>query len=501
MEHSFTYKKGALSSVMCGVISKVFAFAVSLLVAFYFGADGRTDIYFYLILICALLNGWLQGININLVLPEFMHIRARRDQSAAVDFANFFLYCYLICAAALILVCCFAPEQILGIISAFSPEQVARAQNFAILGAVYFCSFFIMTYLVSLNESYKLFGIYFLSPLNSALPLLFLIATRKLEALFVGYITAYLIQSVACLYRLNKYAAWHFGFKKVAFGKKFLQDFLANQPNTFAWTALLYTPLMLISSLQTGLVSAVNYCRTITDAPLDILTSKVNAVAKVKLTAEAAQKDLDSVRQTLISSDLALSVILIPVCVFTSFFAADIVELLFMRGNFGPHDVLSTSLFLKAFILAIPLVSLSNNIANMFTGMRIVKELVPPYLSLALLYIGLFILGIKYYGPYSYSALFLALYISNTALNVKTAKKYAPFLGYGAHIRHISFLFLISFLCAAFTKYIFSFYEGCVIVRILINGSFFVLLNFAVLFFCGEVKKIGEILQIKWNLR
>ena len=87
------YKKGAALSVAATVAGKVFSFLSSLLLAFYFGATVKTDIYFYLILICAVITGWLSSINVSLVLPEFMHQR-EKSLNSAFNLANCFLYIY-----------------------------------------------------------------------------------------------------------------------------------------------------------------------------------------------------------------------------------------------------------------------------------------------------------------------------------------------------------------------------------------------------------------------
>ena len=129
------YKKGAALSVAATVTGKLFSFLSSLLLAFYFGATGKTDVYFYLILICAVLTGWLSSLNVSLVLPEFMHQR-EKSPNAAINLANFFLYLYI--AAALIF-CAAAyiwPTEILGSISAFSPAEINRSANLLFLSAV-----------------------------------------------------------------------------------------------------------------------------------------------------------------------------------------------------------------------------------------------------------------------------------------------------------------------------------------------------------------------------
>ena len=494
------YKKGAALSVAATITGKIFSFLSSLLLAFYFGATGKTDVYFYLILICAVLTGWLSSLNITLVLPEFMHQREKSPR-AAINLANFFLYIYtgaalMGCAAAY-----FWPSEILGAISAFSPAEIQRSGNLLFLSAVYFFSFFIMSYLIALCESYRMFGIYFLAPLNTLLPLLFLIASKKLEAMFLGYITAYLIQAFICLYLLRKKAAWHFSPAKPEFNKKFIQNFLYSQPGAMVWAAVLYAPLFMISSTQAGMVSAVNYSRMLSDSPTDILTSKVNNVAKVKFTAEAAKKRFAQMSDTVIKTDRAVSVLLIPFCVFTCLFAQEIIIMFFKRGNFTAQDAANTARFLAMFIMAVPFIGYNNNASNVFSALRIIKEITPRYLILGLICTAAFILGVKFYGAYAYPVIFLAMYAVMTVMNIITLKTFAPFIPYGENMLWAIRTMAVSFLCAGAVKYGLAFYHANVFAEIFLKGSAFVLINLAALSLTGDLSYLKQAAGIKWKLR
>lgn len=494
------YKKGAALSVAATVAGKVFSFLSSLLLAFYFGATVKTDIYFYLILICAVITGWLSSINISLVLPEFMHQREKSLKSA-FDLANFFLYIY---AAAALIFCTAAylfPAEILGFISAFSHEETAQAGSLMFLSCVYFFSFFIMTYLTALSESFRLFGIYFLTPLNTLLPLIFLLAFKNLEAMFLGYISAYWIQILFCLYILRRKTGWIFKPGKPEINRKFLINFAYSQPSAFAWAAVLYAPIFMISSTQAGMVSAVNYSRMLSDSPTDILTSKINNVAKVKFTCEAAKNQFEQMAQTIIKTDKFTMLLLVPFCVFTCMFAEDIIIMFFKRGGFTLQDAHNTAKFLAMFIMAVPFIGLNNNISNTFAALRIIKEVTPRYLVLALIFTALFIAGVKYYGAYAYPVLFLAMYAIMTLMNIITLRRFAPFIPYGKHILWIIKMIAISFACAFLGKWIFSFYEGNVFIKIFINGSFFVLVNAAVLYLTGELSEFKKIAGIKWKFQ
>ena len=494
------YKKGAALSVAATITGKVFSFASSLLVAFYFGATVKTDIYFYLILICAIITGWLSSINISVVVPEFMHQREKSPQKASA-LANYFLYIY--CAVAL-LICAAVwmfPAHTLNLISAFSPEEISRAGNLMFLSAIYFCTFFIMSYLICLAESFKMFGIYFFAPLNTLLPLVFLVLSKNIESMFLGYISAYLIQIAACLFLLKTKAQWHFNFAKPEINKRFKDNFIYSQPGALVWAAVLYAPVFMISSSQAGMVSAVNYSRMLSDSPTDILTSKVNNVAKVKFTKEAATQDFKSMAQTVIKTDKTSVILLAPFCAFSCLFAYEIIIMFFMRGNFNLQDAKTTAGFLQMFILAVPFIGLNHNITNVFSALRIVKEITPRYLVLGLIFIAAFILGVKYYGAYAYPVLFLVMYALMTLINIITLKQFAPFIPYGKHIFWTVKTMALSLICAWVVRRIFGFYQGNVFIKILINGTAFVLLNSALLLLSGDLKELFKTAGLKWKLR
>jgi len=492
------YKKGAALSVAATITGKCFSFASSLLLAFYFGATVKTDIYFYLILICAIITGWLSSINISAVVPEFMHQREKSPQKAAA-FANYFLYIY--CGAALIIctVVWFFPAKTLSFISAFSPSEITQAGNLMFLSAVYFCTFFIMSYLISLAESFRMFGIYFFAPLNTILPLLFLMFSKNIESMFSGYICAYVIQISVCLFLLKTKANWHFKFAKPQMNKKFIGNFIYSQPGALVWAAVLYAPVFMISSSQSGMVSAVNYSRMLSDSPTDILTSKVNNVAKVKFTKEAASQDFNAMAQTVIKTDKASVILLAPFCAFSCMFAYEITVMFFMRGSFNLQDAHATASFLQMFILAVVFIGLNNNVSNIFSALRIVKEVTPRYIVLGLVFIAAFILGVKYYGAYAYPFVFLVMYAIMTLMNIITLKQFAPFIPYGKHILWVVKMMLISLICAAAVKKIFGFYDGSVFIKILLNGSVFVLLNSVCLLLSGDLRDFFKTAGLKWK--
>jgi putative peptidoglycan lipid II flippase len=492
-----SYKQGTVFSVGFTAATKVFSFALSLMVAYHLGADAQTDIYFFLILIASVLGGWLQSININVIVPEFMYLR-KKGAGEAVAFINFFLYAYAAGAALVIIFCALLPQSLLSAASHFDAGEIARNANLAGFAALYFVMSFMMTFLISLAESYKFFKIYFLMPLNSLLPFAFFCFSHTPQALFMGYTAAYIVQIALCIFMLRKYAGWNFKPVKFSFDKKFVQNFIFHQPSSLAWTALAYAPLFMLSAAQPGTLSALNYSRSLSDSLLDVFTFRVSNIAKVKITSEAAQGDFAQMADSLLRSNKILLFILTPICVFTSVFAFDIVKLFFMRGSFGMQDAENTAFFLRFIILSIPLIALGSTLNNFFAALRIIKEVAPRYAVFALTFTIIFIAAIKYHGAQSYPFVFLTLCFAGIVLDLKTVREFAAFLPYGKHLLYMIRIFALCFACAFAVKFFLAGAAGGgnVFMKILLNGGCFVILNAAVFYFTGDIKQFRKALNI-----
>lgn len=484
------FKKGAFFSVSFGVVGKVFSFLSSLLLAFLFGSSIKADIYFYLLLLTTLLNTWLYGINFYLVVPEFMH-RYQKDKKTAIDFANFFINIYVLIGLLIIIGTCLFPWTILSVISDFGIDQINQGISLVMLGSAHFVLFFIMSFLINLCESFQLFKIYFFVPLNTLLPLIILFFTRNIEAMFIGYITAEIIQISICLYLLKTRGDWFYSFKKLKLSDKFKKDFWAMQPNSFINMLLGYVPLWLISGMQAGLVSAINYARMISDSPSDVITTKVGNVVRIKFTKEAASGKKEELKESLFKTDRFLVFILIPLSVFTSVFAKDIVEMLFMRGHFNLQDVSNTSFFLTFFILCVPFSALNSNFSLLLSSLQLLKESFLKYAGINLIFIGCFVWGIKNYTSFSYPVILLSVVALTTIFNFVIAKKLLPFLNYTKHALKIIGLLISSLLLAFIIKSL-NLYQGNIFIKIFINGITFVALQLFLFYKLGFVKQIRE---------
>ena len=99
-----SYQKGAALAVGATALWKFISFASSILIAIYFGASSRTDVYFYLIMLMGFGVTFLQRINTTVLIPEAMFL-AEQDLSESRRFLTFGFYIYLLIALPMTIPC------------------------------------------------------------------------------------------------------------------------------------------------------------------------------------------------------------------------------------------------------------------------------------------------------------------------------------------------------------------------------------------------------------
>ena len=91
-----SYKKGALAAVSATLVWKLLSFANALLIAFYFGATYKSDIYFYLIMLIGFGITFMQRLNSAVLIPEAMFLHEENaEQGCRFITMGFYFYVLL----------------------------------------------------------------------------------------------------------------------------------------------------------------------------------------------------------------------------------------------------------------------------------------------------------------------------------------------------------------------------------------------------------------------
>lgn len=427
-----SYKKGAALAVGATLVWKLISFANALLLALYFGATRQTDVYFYVIMLAGFGVAFLQRLNQSVLIPEAMFL-AQENETKSRQFINMWLYVYvalglIIGAAGLIWT-----QPLWRLFSRFGGPVLMQDKMLLACGFILFGLQISTYYLTAVAEMYKFFKTAFLGILNAVCPLgclLLLGGKVGIISMVYGFLLANVLQIAVLVYLLKTQLAWQFTPAWVPLRVQTRQNMLTGQ--TLAILDMLnnWLPVFLISGMSAGLVSALNYAKQFTDSTTEVFTARVANVAKIEMTEHAAAGQAELENQTFLRAGYVLLVFLVPLVVFSCYFAPQIVELFFERGHFGPQALHDTVAFLRP-MLWVVLLSVPGYLQNSaLSAGRKIKEWFPYALASGGFLGVLMFVFIPCYGGFSYPYILGAGLGVGYILNVFLFRKHCSFIRY-----------------------------------------------------------------------
>src|SRR6476619_7313733 len=124
-----SYKKGIIKSTALNIIAKCIAFINTLIIAYYFGTNIDTDLYFYIFSFITLIAGLINGMDVAVIIPEGMHLKETKGMGVVMRFYNFFGYVYLMFGTLLFFALFFFSGPIYNTISAYKLNVLHEHRN------------------------------------------------------------------------------------------------------------------------------------------------------------------------------------------------------------------------------------------------------------------------------------------------------------------------------------------------------------------------------------
>lgn len=443
-----SYRKGAAWAVGSTAAWKLCSFINGILIALYFGAHTQTDIYFYLIMLCGMGVNFLQHINTAVFIPEAI-CADKHSPGSGMRLLNSVLFFYAGLGAACIVLGIVYPQHIAGAVSRFASAELQ--QNLTLVSAV--CALFAFqigaSFLCNILEMRRLFGSAWLTPANALFPLLFLVAAAKnwgIICMVYGFLAANIMQCLVFLYLLKTRCQWKFSAGLEGFHSRLKKNLLTSQALEIIGLINTWLPVYLISGLGSGLVSALNYAKQLSDSPTEILTWRVCAVNKIELSEDAARKDEQALNVHFLRTNRFLLFLLMPLAVFSCFYALDIIRLFFERGSFTLQAARQAAAFLQPLlgmmILFVP-ITMQN---NLFSAQRKLKEAFPYLLVSNLIFTGAVIWGVKQWGAFAFPYVQAVCCLIGFAINKKLFNKHFAHIAFGRSLLDMARLAALNIL-------------------------------------------------------
>lgn len=489
-----SYATGTAQAVVATFVWKFVSFLNALLLAAYFGATYKTDIYFYVIMVIGLPIYFVQRLNQTILIPEAMFLNEKNPQDAR-KFLTMWLYLYGIIG----LVCAIGGSIFTvnswKLFSHFSTQELSSQQTVLILGVWWFGLQLVSYHLQMIAEMFKFFSTAWLNVLNALFPLVCLLCFGKqtgIASMLYGFVTANIIQIILLLHLCKKQAgfSWVPAFYPVS--KRIYQNIAAGQGLAALDIVNGLLPIYLMSGLNAGVITALNYCRQLTDSTAEVFTARTANITKIALTETATRRQHTRFNEQLLLSTRLLVIILAPLAVFSCYFAPQIVKLFFERGAFTQEAARQTVLFLQPMLFSMLLWAPGFLQNSAIAAARRIKESFPYTFATGLILTGLLWFAIPHYGAFSYPYILLIGLVIGFILNALFFRKYLPFIAYGKQLwltLRITFFAVLTLLPAVWvSRQLPALYW----LQILVCGTVFVSIYAGICWLTKEIQPLKE---------
>lgn len=433
--YSESYRKGMILSVGFNIFSKGLQFLVPLCIAFYFGSNAETDIYFYINTTVLIWVAYINNIDNAVLVPEIMRLRHQGDEVEHKRFINFFFYVYVLIGILGVTVLLVFNTQLYIAISRFSSTQIEEHRTIFLISSIYFLFLIIINYLVNILTSLKYFTLpMVLSAANSVIVILAIVIAHKqlgTTGIVIGATIAQFLNLMFLLVLMKTKLKWKFSDvpKFNAIRKKVWKDIVWVELGQVTAFVTGYLPVYLLSGYG-GAITALTFGKTIADIPNSLLTNQYNFILGIKFNELYHKLKVKELGETFVKGGKILLLILIPVSCFFAFHSTEIVRLVYEHGSFNKADVQSTATFLSIFALATPLFAIGALITRLCFAAQRAKFIFFYQTISNVVLIAAILIAINYSAIYGYGYGYLAFNVLNIIGSYLVVKYILPELKY-----------------------------------------------------------------------
>ena len=375
MLKSESYKGGLYFSTVLNIIAKGIGFVNTLLVAFYFGSNTSTDIYFYILSVAILITSAINGIDYLVLIPEAMKLRENNSERRSQYFLNFFIWLYGFIGLLLTFAIIISPVFFFTLFSKFDVSHLQHNIGLLYIGSIIIVFQLLNNLLGAILVSYKYFTVPIISGLiNSCFAIvLTIICHNKLgiTGTILGISSGFIINFILLIYLMKKKLHWNFFKFYWVKSKKLWQNIGLMQLNILPVWIRNYIVIFLLSGLGTGIITSVNLGQMLALLPEVFILTQIASVVGIKFSELAAKQQYSEAGKLMSNLVNVLYVLLLPVAITMAVASNDIITIVFQRGGFNHNSAAITAFCLFYFALILPSKIYSVAFTRLFTSFQV----------------------------------------------------------------------------------------------------------------------------------
>lgn len=375
MLKSESYKKGLYSSTVLNVIAKGIGFINTLLVAFYFGSNTSTDIYFYVLSVATLITSTINGIDYLVLIPEAMKIRQNNSEKDAQYFLNFFIWLYGFIGVLLTAAIIFSPVLFFTLFSKFDTGQLQHNSKLLYIGSIIIVFQLLNNLLNAILVSYKYFTIPIISGLiNSFFAIGLTVVFHKqlgITGTILGISLGYVINFILLWYILKRNQHWSFFKFFWVKNKRLWRNIGLMQLNILPVWLRNYIVIYLLSGLGAGIITSVNLGQMLAMLPEVFILTQMASVVGIKFSELAARQHHEEAGKLLSNLVNTLFVLILPLAIIMTVASKDIITIVFQRGDFNQNSATTTAFCFFYFAMLLPSKIYDVAFTRLFTSFQV----------------------------------------------------------------------------------------------------------------------------------
>lgn len=444
-----SFRAGAVFSTGVNALAKVLSFAVSALIAFFYGTRETADVFFYALGTVMLMAFFARGMNSAVLIPEAMRLAEQSSQQRSRNFLNLFLYLLLGISIGFACLLLLRPVDIFSGISRFDADVLLREQGLLSLAVPLLPLMVVSFYLGDILVSFRFFTVPML--LNALTHFMVILSVLLLHnrlgvaSALLGLIAGLTLQCAVLLAFMRAALQWDFRPRAVRVPVKVWKDLLYAQSGNAVTALSKYVPLMLISGYGKGAVAALSYASRVAELPTELLTNQVSAVFGIRVNRLVSRREYGDLARIFRSTAAILMFVLLPVSGLLFLYHREVIILLFARGNFALSSVALSSGLLRYLALILPLFAVNTLFARvLMAGRKISIAFWAQVLQNAAMILGV-VLGLHWMGLVGYPIGRLVIYTLYVLLAIPLIlRKTFPSIPFHETLRRFALLFAVN---------------------------------------------------------
>lgn len=422
---SQSFSKGIVSSTVLNVFAKGIQFANTILIAFYFGANRDTDLYYFILAISLLIATLINSLDNIVFIPEFIKLRETRTEQQAFKFLNLYIYLYAILGLLIAVFVLLLSSSSMSVIFNIN----ISAKNLAYIKAAGVLPFLMLiTNLFSaIANAYNYFTVpVIINLVNSVVvTLVTLFFHNSLGPMcgIVALLAGYSINIALLLYILLSKIKWTF--------KKASWSVTAHLRTSIGVSYLTLLPITLrnymvsylFSGFGGGVLTAVNWGQQMAALPDVFITNQIVNITSIKFSEFYAKQERQKAYELFYNITEYLFVILFACMAVSLIYSHEIITILLSRGSFNEEKAAIT-VTVFALLSVQPVINLFPIVAaRLFVAFQLLKKTTIVTTISHIIITVLLFFSIKKYGYIGFGIASLAGYLFQTFLYLYITKK------------------------------------------------------------------------------